>query len=69
MLAIFLGNAWAHAPRETHITIVINSPFSDWNCMLVVLMMDAGVLGGTRSVWARPRTLRDSFTELDLLAV
>ncbi len=66
--AIILGNAWAHAPRVSRIAVVINSHLLDWNCSLVTLTMGAGVLGGTRSAWARPRTLRDSFTVFDLFA-
>ncbi len=65
----FLGNACSHAPRVSHIAIVINSTVVFWNCALTLLAVGVGLIGGTRSAWLRPRALRDFFTVFLLFAV
>ncbi len=69
MPASFLGNACSHAPRASHIAVIINSTFALWNCALMLLAVDAGLVGGTRSASLRPRALKDFFTVFLLFAV
>ncbi len=66
---VFLGNACVHAPRVSHIAIVINSTVVLWNCVLTSLAVGVGLIGGTRSAWLRQPALRDFFTVFLLFAV